>query len=62
MDRWVADSEVDAHMIELIFESLDDDGGKNLSIKEFSHILFKWRPSGRFQNQSIEIALEQLKI
>ena len=60
--RWVADSEIDPHLVELIYELLDEDGDKNLSIKEFSPVLFQWRRSRGFQNQSLQIALGELKI
>ena len=43
--RWVANSEINPHIIEVIYALLDEDGDRNLSIKEFTPVLFQWRRS-----------------
>ena len=48
--------------MEIIYALLDEDGDRNLSIKEFSPVLFQWRRSRGFQNQALQIALGKLKI
>jgi hypothetical protein len=58
----VANCEINPHVVEVIYALLDDDGDRNLSIKEFSPVLFQWRKSRGFQHQTIEIALGQLRI
>ena len=60
--RWVAHCDIDPHVVEVVYALLDDDGDRNLSIKEFSPVLFQWRRSRGFQHQSLQIALGQLKI
>ena len=60
--RWVADSEISPHMVELIYVLLDDDEDGSLSIKEFSPVLFQWRKSRGFQHQNIQIEMGKLKI
>ena len=60
--KWVANCEIDPHIVEVIYALLDDDGDRNLSIKEFSPVLFQWRKSRGFQHQTIQIALGQLQI
>merc|ERR1719150_1969893 len=60
--KWVTNCEIDPHVVEVIYALLDDDGDRNLSIKEFSPVLFQWRKSRGFQHQTIQIALGQLQI
>merc|ERR1712018_231947 len=60
--NWVALEEISDHMVDVIYALLDDDGDRNLSIKEFSPVLFQWRKSRGFQHQTIQIALGQLRI
>ena len=60
--RWVADCDVDDHIVEVIYALLDDDGDRNLSIKEFTPVLFQWRRSRGFQHQSVQISMGKLQI
>jgi len=60
--KWVANCDIDRHIVDVIYALLDDDGDRNLSIKEFSPVLFQWRKSRGFQHQTIQIALGQLRI
>ena len=62
ISKWVAGSKLDEHVVEVIYALLDEDGDRNLSIKEFSPVLFQWRRSRGFQNQALQIALGKLKI
>ena len=60
--RWVANSEINPHIIEVIYALLDEDGDRNLSIKEFTPVLFQWRRSRVFQHQNVQISMGQLQI
>ena len=60
--RWVANAEIDKRVVEVIYVLLDEDGDQNLSIKEFSPVLFQWRHSRGFQQSAIQISLGQLKM
>ena len=60
--KWVANSDVDAHMVEVVYALLDEDGHRNLSVKEFSPVLFQWRRSRGFQHQNLQISMGQLQI
>ena len=60
--KWVANSDVDPHMVEVVYALLDEDGDRNLSVKEFSPVLFQWRRSRGFQHQNLQISMGQLQI
>ena len=60
--RWVADCEIDPHLVEIVYALLDDDGDGHLSIKEFAPVFFQWRKSRGFQKASVQIALGELTI
>lgn len=60
--RWVANAEINPHIIEVIYALLDEDGDRNLSIKEFKPVLFQWRRSRGFQHQNVQISMGQLQI
>ena len=60
--RWATDCDVDPHIVEVIYDLLDDNCDGYLDIKELSPVLFQWRRSRGFVHQSIEISLGQLKI
>ena len=60
--RWIAKSEINPHTMEIIYALLDEDGDRNLSIKEFSPVLFQWRRSRGFQHQNVQISMGQLHI
>ena len=59
--KWVANSDVDPHMVEVVYALLDEDGDRNLSVKEFSPVLFQWRRS-REDHQNLQISMGQLQI
>ena len=60
--QWVADIEVNPHMVDVIYALLDDNDDGSLSIQEFSPVLFQWRKSRGFQHQSLLIEIGNLKI
>ena len=60
--QWVANCKIDEHIVDVIYALLDDDKNGNLSIKEFSPVLFNWRKSRGFENSSIHINLGQLTL
>ena len=60
--QWVADAKIDPYVVDVIYALLDEDGDLNLSVKEFSPVLFQWRHSRGFQHQSIHIAVGNLRI
>lgn len=60
--RWVANTDVAPHIVDLIFVLLDDDNDKHLSIKEFTPVLFQWRNSRGFHHQSLQFILGHLRI
>ena len=51
--NWVAGSDIDPHIIEVVFALLDDDGDRLLSHEEFCPVLYQWRKSRGFQHQAI---------
>merc|ERR1712059_7934 len=55
--NWVVGSEVDPHVIEVVYCLLDEDGDRKLSIKEFNPVLFSWRHSRGFQNGALSVTL-----
>ena len=60
--RWVADCEIDPHLVEIVYALLDDDDNGYLSIREFTPVLFQWRKSRGFQHQSVHVSMGKLKI
>jgi len=60
--KWVANSAIDPHIVEVIYSLLDEDGDRNLSVKEFTPVLFQWRRSRGFQHQNVQISMGQLQI
>lgn len=60
--KWVAGKEIDSHVIDVVFTLLDEDGDKNLTVKEFVPVMFQWRDSRGFQKSSVQVSLGQLKI
>ena len=60
--RWVANRDIDPHIVKVIYALLDDDRDGKLSIKEFLPVLFQWRKSRGFQHESIHIHLGALTI
>ena len=60
--RWVADMKIEPHVVEVLYELLDEDGNKKLSVKEFSTVLFQWRNIRGFQHTSVQLSLGQLNI
>ena len=60
--KWVANAEIDPHIVEVVYALLDDNGDRLLSIEEFSPVLFQWRKSRGFQHQTVQISLGQLKV
>ena len=55
--RWVADMKIDAHLVDVIYELLDEHGHGKLTIKDFSTILFNWRHTRGFRHSSIQLSL-----
>ena len=60
--KWVANSDVDPHMVEVVYALLDEDGDRNLSVKEFSPVLFQWRRSRGFEHATLRINMGNLSI
>ena len=60
--RWVANRDIDPHIVKVIYALLDDNRDGNLSIKEFLPVLFQWRKSRGFQHGSIQINMGSLTI
>ena len=60
--KWVANAEIDPHIVEVVYALLDENGDRLLSIEEFSPVLFQWRKSRGFQHQTVQISLGQLKV
>ena len=60
--KWVANAEIDPHIVEVVYALLDDNGDRLLSIEEFSPVLFQWRKSRGFQHQTVQISLGQLQV
>ena len=60
--RWVAGMKVDAHVVDVLYELLDEDTDNKISAKEFSTVLFQWRNTRGFQHSSVQLTLGQLKI
>ena len=63
ISKWVlGGTELDSHIVNVIFTLLDEDGDKNLSVKEFVPVMFQWRNSRGFEKASVQVSLGQLKI
>jgi Ca2+-binding EF-hand superfamily protein len=60
--KWVAGKEIDNYIIEVLFTLLDEDGDRNLSVKEFVPVMFQWRNNRGFQKSTVQVSLGQLKI
>merc|ERR1719330_870429 len=60
--KWVSGTDLDPYILDVIFTLLDEDGDKNLSVKEFVPVMFQWRNSRGFQKTSVQISLGSLKI
>ena len=54
-------TQVDPHVIEVVYCLLDEDGDRNLSTKEFNPVLFSWRHSRGFQNGALSVTLGNMK-
>jgi len=59
--NWVVGTQVDPHVIEVVYCLLDEDGDRNLSTKEFNPVLFSWRHSRGFQNGALSVTLGNMK-
>merc|ERR1712226_1030126 len=59
--NWVVGTEVDRHVVEVLYCLLDEDGDRNLSSREFNPVLFSWRHSRGFQNGSLSVTLGNMK-
>ena len=55
------DQELDAHVVDVIYTLLDEDGDENLSTREFNPILFQWRHSRGFQKGSLAMSVGSLR-
>ena len=53
--------ELDAHVVDVIYTLLDEDGDENLSTREFNPILFQWRHSRGFQKGSLAMSVGSLR-
>ena len=61
--KWVlGGNDVDHHVVNVIFTLLDEDGDKNLSVKEFVPVMFQWRNKRGFDKASVQVSLGQLRI
>jgi len=60
--KWVAGTEIDPYVIEVLFTLLDDNDDKNLSVKEFVPVMFQWRNSRGFQKTCVQVSLGSLRI
>ena len=60
--QWVANCDIDPHIVKIIYALLDDDQDGNLSIKEFHPVLFQWRKSRGFEHKAIHINMGKLTI
>merc|ERR1712037_657353 len=59
--NWVVGTQVDPHVIEVVYCLLDEDGDRNLSTKEFNPVLFSRRHSRGFQNGALSVTLGNMK-
>jgi len=59
--NWVVGTDVDHHVIDVVFCLLDDNGDRNLSTSEFNPVLFSWRHSRGFQKGSLSVTLGNMK-
>merc|ERR1712001_338138 len=59
--NWVCNQELDAHVVDVIYTLLDEDGDENLSTREFNPILFLWRHSRGFQKGSLAMSVGSLR-
>ena len=60
--KWVANCDVNPHIVNVIYTLLDDDRDGNLSIKEFVPVLFQWRKSRGFEQDTVHFIHRQLTI
>ena len=60
--QWVAECNIDPHIVEVIYALLDDNQDGSLSIKEFSPVLFQWRRSRGFEHATLRINMGNLSI
>jgi len=60
--QWVAECDIDPHIVEVIYALLDDNQDGNLSVKEFSPVLFQWRRSRGFEHATLRINMGNLSI
>ena len=60
--RWVADMKIDPHLVDVIYELVDDHGHGKLSINEFSTILFSWRHTRGFRHSRIQLSVGHYEI
>jgi len=61
ISAWVCNQELDAHVVDVIYTLLDEDGDENLSTREFNPILFQWRHSRGFQKGSLAMSVGSLR-
>jgi len=59
--NWVVGQEVSPHIVEVIYTLLDEDGDRNLSVKEFNPVLFSWRHSRGFQHGSLSVTIGNMQ-
>jgi len=59
--NWVVGTDVDPHVIEVVYCLLDEDGDRNLSINEFHPVLFSWRHSRGFQKNALCVTLGSMR-
>ena len=60
--RWVADMKIDPHLVDVVYELVDDHGHGKLSINEFSTILFSWRHTRGFRHSRIQLSVGHYEI
>ena len=60
--RWVADMKIDPHLVDVLYELLDEDGNGKLTTGEFSPVLFNWRETRGFRHSSIQLSLGSYEI
>ena len=53
---------IDPHLVDVVYELLDEHGHGKLTIKEFSAVLFNWRHSRGFRHSCIVLSLGHYEI
>ena len=52
LSKWISGTEVDEHVVDVVFLLLDEDGDQLLSIETFAKLLSEWRHSRAFMQAS----------